>query len=355
MKDAVAIAQVGPDPAGRGGMAAVTRGLLSSSLRERYRMTAIVTYRAGSAGKGIPVFAAGLVRLTAWSLTNRTGIVHVHSAVRGSAYRKAIVVGVARLLGMRVILQVHAGPGDIDDFVEKLRSHPFTLRVLRTAFAKATRVVTVSKEGAAALKRDLYRGDATVVPNAAPEVEWQPPSAVGPCVVLYLGGFDDPAKGGAVLLRALPTLLAGQRDLRLVLAGPGEAPPAAAALEGDRVHFSGWLDADAKGDAFRGASIVVLPSISEGMPIALLEAMAHGRAIVASSVGGMPDMLVDGEEALLVPPGDELQLADAIARLAESPSLREALGTAARARVARVGEPHVNATIDKLYTEVAAT
>jgi glycosyltransferase involved in cell wall biosynthesis len=84
------------------------------------------------------------------------------------------------------------------------------------------------------------------------------------------------------------------------------------------------------------AAVVVLPSHREGLPMVLLEAMAHGRAIVATPVGGIPSLIEDGVTGLLVPNGDAAALREAIARLLGDEELRRKLGAAARARVQEV-------------------
>jgi glycosyltransferase involved in cell wall biosynthesis len=90
-----------------------------------------------------------------------------------------------------------------------------------------------------------------------------------------------------------------------------------------------------------GADLAVCPSVltaqgdREGIPVALMEAMATGLAVVASDISGIPELVDDGETGLLVPPGDPRALADAIERLHDDPALRARLGDAARARVER--------------------
>src|SRR5687767_8280836 len=92
------IAQVGPDARGRGGMAAVQDAVLRSSLAERHDLVAVTTHRPGGAGRRALVFAGGLARLARFSLGRGPRVAHVHVTVRGSMYRKAVVVALARLL-----------------------------------------------------------------------------------------------------------------------------------------------------------------------------------------------------------------------------------------------------------------
>lgn len=120
----------------------------------------------------------------------------------------------------------------------------------------------------------------------------------------------------------------------LVIAGDGpesDALRAQAAALGAQVRFTGNLERDALDDLYRSASVVVLASHTEGLPNVVLEAMAHARPVVATPVGSIPDVIDDGVNGLLVPPGDPGALASAIKRLVADPELAERLGLAARA------------------------
>ena len=100
-----------------------------------------------------------------------------------------------------------------------------------------------------------------------------------------------------------------------------------------QVRLLGWLNDDAKSTLLSRASVFVLPSYNEGLPVALLEAMAHGVAVVTTPVGGIPEVVTDSKTGLLVAPGDVATIAGAICRLLENPSLRTTLGRNGRALI----------------------
>lgn len=347
------MAQVGPDPAGKGGMAAVMRDLLDSSLAERYRLEPIVTWGGFQPASRLWVFGRALVSLAIWCLRPGKRLVHIHSAVRGSLYRKSVCVFLVRMLRRPVVVQVHGGPGDAEAFAARLG--PIRRLFIRRGLGAANRVLAVSTESARTMERCFGVAGVGVIPNAAPTV----PARLAESVaaephVLYMGGFENPVKGGEALVAALEHCAGELGGVCFELGGPGE--PSAALrdrLAGARnVRWIGWLDQVAKAEALGRCSLFVLPSLSEGLPVALLEAMAWGRAIVATRVGGVPDVVGDGVEARIVPPGDPVVLAEAIRELMRDPEARLSLGRAARRRALSLNEDEVCGRLDALYREL---
>ena len=150
----------------------------------------------------------------------------------------------------------------------------------------------------------------------------------------------------------------------MVVAGDGDLR---SALEerargmGDRVRFVGALDRDLVARALAAADVVAVPSIVDnagnvdGLPNTVLEALASGRAVVASRVAGIPEVVEDGVNGLLVPAGDTHALAAALTRLARDPAAREQLGREARAQaVARLGWDAVARRFEESYAQAAA-
>ena len=153
-------------------------------------------------------------------------------------------------------------------------------------------------------------------------------------VVLGTVARFDPVKRLDVLVDALRALARPGVALLLVGGGPEAGrlrrQVAAARLDG-RVAFAGWLDDPAR--VYPALDLYVAASAKEGLPLALLEAMGAGLAVVATDVPGHRDVVRDGETGLLVPAGDAGALAAAIATLLDDPARRRRLGQAGRARV----------------------
>lgn len=335
-------------------MAQVVRALLDSPLAEKYQIRMIVTYAVVPAPRKAARFFIGLAELFAWCLGSGDRIVHIQSAVRGSLYRKVVCVFAARLLRRPVLFHVHAGPGDIEDFAATLGP---VRRATLTAALRRTRMIAVSGESARALERCFGLTSVGVLLNPAPVVTGGgvDVGAPGGSRVLYIGGFADPAKGGEVLVEALAAVVDEHPEDRFELFGPGRPPAALEELasRSANVHWGGWLDAGAKDEAFQRASIFVLPSISEGLPVALLEAMAWGRAIIATSMGGVLDLIRDEEDGLWAQPGSATDLARVLRRLLDDPGLRQRLAESAGHRVEDFEEGAIWHRLDSIYREMA--
>ena len=181
-----------------------------------------------------------------------------------------------------------------------------------------------------------------------------PPSAPRLAIV----GRLIPIKGHAVLLEAVAAARRTIPQLTLEIAGDGALEPelhaAVTRLElQDAVTFLGRVAQP--GPVFERAEIVVVSSFGEGFGMVALEAMERGRAVIASAVGGLPEIVEDGTTGLLVPAGDPQALAAAIVRLAENPARTEAMGAAGRARaLAAFSQVRCTDRIEQLYGEALA-
>lgn len=175
------------------------------------------------------------------------------------------------------------------------------------------------------------------------------------------GGFVVGYLGRLVAIKNLPLLIEAFGRLHqpvstLLIAGDGTERPAierevaTRGLEA-RVRFLGWCS-DLP-SFYSAIDVVALSSTNEGTPVALIEGMAAGRPVVATRVGGVPDLVEDGRTGLLVNAGDPAALAAALERIAGDMNLRESLGRAARARVrAAHTVDRLIDDLDRVYTQI---
>jgi L-malate glycosyltransferase len=153
-----------------------------------------------------------------------------------------------------------------------------------------------------------------------------------PFTVLFAGRLTE-EKGIRVLLQTA-RLLPAALDLRLLVAGDGplrEEVEREGSAAGSRLQYLGHQDDMLP--VYRQADLVVMPSLSEGLPMTALEAMASGVPVVASRVGGLPEVVVEGETGLLVEPNDPAALGRALEALAADPERAASMGAAGRRRV----------------------
>jgi glycosyltransferase involved in cell wall biosynthesis len=221
----------------------------------------------------------------------------------------------------------------------------------------------------AAKVRNEGRGAArfSVIPNGVDLARFA--VTPGPCTVRDEFGIPaeapllgvvarlEPEKGHRYLVEAMPAILRGASDAWLLIVGEGSLEPELRSFARslppparDRIVFTGRREDVAAVTA--DLDVAVVPSLREAQGISILEAMARGIPVVASAVGGIPEVLTDGLDGILVPPADPPALASACIRLARSPALRRSLGEAGRATVAaRFSLDAMVRSIEAVYDE----
>jgi glycosyltransferase involved in cell wall biosynthesis len=228
-----------------------------------------------------------------------------------------------------IVLTLH-GSGTAGRF-EDLQVLATAPRLAGALLRRARVAIGVSEQLTEAARRAGV-GDARWIPNGV-EIPAEVGEEADPPEILFVGRLS-PEKGIRELVEAT-------RGLNLVVAGDGPLR----SLVPDAL---GFVPHDEVKRLLARAAVIVLPSHREGLPMVLLEAMAHGRAVVATPVGGIPSLVEDGVTGLLVPAGDATALREAIERLLADPALRKRLGEAACARVSELcsWERVTEATLD---------
>jgi glycosyltransferase involved in cell wall biosynthesis len=327
---------VGTDLRSIGGISTVVRGYIDAGLFDRIDCTYVATHRYGSNWRKLFVALAGWTRVALRLHTLDAPLVHIQLSSRASFWRKAMVCLLARLARRPYLLHVHGS--EFADFYEECR--PAARRIVSAALARATLVLALSETWRSTLQKISPQARIEVLMNAVPlpPPDGSPHPGDGAPTLLFFGEIAR-HKGVFELARAFARVADELPGLRLVYAGKGSGAEETRRLAGElglagRIEFSGWLEAERARATLAAATIFVLPSFVEGMPMALLEAMALGLPVIATPVGGVPEIVTHEVDGLLVPPGDVDALGAAIARLMSEPALRERLGRAARETVA---------------------
>ncbi len=302
-----------------------------SSLATRYRLSRISTHREGPLGVRLVVAARAAVLLVGNLVARRPDMLWIHMSAKGSVQRKALLMAIAMPFRVPVVVHSHGSRFGVyyRDTTRARRA------IVRWVLRNADLVIALGPSWDAAIQEMTPCAVAQVL-NPVEVPSNVDPAAREPGLVVCTGRLGD-RKGSANLVRAFARIADRFPGARLVLAGDGDpAPVRAVATQlgvADRVELPGWVSATDVATLLGRASIFALPSRNEGLPIALLEAMARGVPCIATPVGGIPDVAVDGENALLVMPDDPAALADALTTLMDDATRAREIGEAGRAMV----------------------
>jgi glycosyltransferase involved in cell wall biosynthesis len=350
------IVMLGTSPEARGGIATVVKNYQESGLLAEWGVQYITTHVQASLLTKLHVAFKALFRLVGMLLRNRVALVHVHMSVRGSTRRKLFYALLAMLYRVPVLLHIHVGSyarffthdcGNIERWL------------IRFLLRHASRVIVLSAACCSDIRSIEPDAKTVVLWNTVPLPDLENRAvlqgashAIG---ILFLGLVGQ-SKGVFDLIHAT-SLLRG--NFLLTICGEGEIDIArklvtSLGLEG-KVVFPGWVRGNEKDELFARTRIFVLPSYDEGVPIVVLEAMSWAVPVVATLVGGTPEIVSHGIEGLLVTPGNIQELALALEQLLADPERCQKMGAAGRVRVERdFCAKVIYPQLEKLWLEAGA-
>lgn len=329
------VLMIGPDPKrSLGGMATVEANMIDNAvLNEAYDIHQYASFIDGSAARRGAFAARQLASFP--RRKGRYNIYHIHICSGTSTWRKRLYVKALGEDRSRVVLHVHGGR--YHEFFDECSERQQGL--IRALYNSVGRVVVLSAEWLEVFRsRDICDpGKIEVVHNAVEIPKVVDPSNISQDI-LFLGRLDS-NKGADVLLRASQEVLKEYPDVKIRLGGDGDIRRFRALAESLGIEasceFLGWVMPDDKDGVFAKTGIFCLPSRNEGMPMSVLEAMAHGVATVATPVGGVPQIITDGVNGYLAPVDDVPSLATRIKLLLANGDERNRLGRVGRETIVR--------------------
>lgn len=313
----------------QGGIASVQQQYFNSWDYSGYDLRHLATYGSGSQlGKLLMAMKASVVYV--WTmLIWRPAIVHLHFSDGVSIFRKSSFVALGKVFGKKIVLHCHASSFDVlyDGRGRVLR------RFIEQVLDLADLLLVLSNSWKAYFERLPLTVPIQVLHN--PVKAYFPESQASGMqpVALTLGKLGE-RKGTYDILDAIPLILEHIPNAEFWLGGDGELERIGAILDevswGKQVRLLGWVKDDQKELALSSASLFLLPSYHEGLPVAILEAMIHGLPVVSTPVGGIPEVVLEGETGFLVEPGDVRAIAQKTTLVLQDESLRQEMGNNAR-------------------------
>ena len=340
---------------GAGGIASVIATYAADGLFLRWPIMTLDSHVTGAQWRKLAAFLSALARFTALLLGRRVGLLHVHASSGPSFWRKTCFALLALMFRRPVLLHIHSG-----EFMAfyTARCGPIRQRVVRYVFEHSTRVIALSASWRDRILSIAPRANVVCIPNPVIVAEGKP-RQLRQRIVLFLGKICD-EKGVFDLIEAWRQVQSHFDGARLILAGNGEIERARAHINRlrltDSIELPGWVSGEQKNALLAKADVCVLPSYFEGMPMSILEAFGSGLPCVATTVGGIPDMMSNGIEGRLIRPGDIQALADALVDVLADEARYAAMSQAALARfVSHYAAAVVIPKLENLYSSLGMT
>ena len=329
---------VGPDRSVHGGISAVVNNLYDAGLDKMVNLTYIGTMKDGSRFRKLLI--AGKAYLQFCRVIKHCDIVHIHFSSDASFWRKSLFsdasfwrkslfIRKAHRVGKPIVLHQHGG--DFHTFyIHDLNNRQRTY--VKNTLNMGSVMLVINPELHELFKKKvvLDKLPTLIFPNAI-QIPSETAKTYGQHQLLFLGRICRD-KGIRELLEAVCQLKKQYPSLRLYLGGSFEDSDLKSLVDSmsDCVTWIGWVCGKDKDNWLKKCDIFVLPSYFEGQSVSILEAMSYSCAIAASNVGGIPQMILNGQTGLLFQPKSTASIEETLQKLLDDPALCRNLGKAAR-------------------------
>ena len=351
----IKVVMLGPSLDQQGGMAGVEKLLVFHSRPELITMRHISTHEEGSILRRLQVFVWALIQVFQQFLWGNVDVVHLHVAERGSVLRIGLLAMIATIFRKPMVMHTHGCEfhlfyTDLPRLGQRWISWIFQQCAYVIALSEGWREYYIAACGLAANKVVVMYNPVEIPPEVPAR------SAVETVRFVFLGRIGQ-RKGAFDLIRAFAKLPPEQKmRADLTLAGDGEVEQACRLIRElglqDRIKLVGWINTKQRDQILGQSDVFILPSWNEGLPIALLEAMAWGLPVITTPIGGIPEMVFDQKNGILVTPGNILQITEAMQRLIQDEPLRLAMGKNSRQQVLPLNIDRYHEVLQSIYKSV---
>lgn len=327
------ICMIVPNPMVKGGIAAVANGYRGSSLEKDYEITYIESYEDGSKLDKLLKGIKGYFQFAKVLLFHKPDIVHIHSSFGPSFYRKMPFIYMASWANIPIINHIHGA--DFNEFY--VNASKEKKEKIRKVYSKCSLLIALSEEWKDKLSEIVPEKKIVIVENYSilhGDALEQRLKRKCNNTILFLGELGK-RKGCYDIPDVIEKVKEVVPDVKFILAGAGSENDEQAikqSIEDKKLikntMFPGWVRGKEKDKLLREADVFFLPSYNEGMPMSVLDAMGYGLPIVSTNVGGIPKIVLNGENGFCCSPGNIEEFVKAISELLSNQEVRELAGRA---------------------------
>lgn len=322
MKEKINILMCGSRFDVKGGMVTVAKNYTEYKDWGEYNIIYIPTHIEKNKLVVSIYFGISLMKILFTVKTKKISVAHLHTAEKGSFYRKAILLRILKKFGIKVVLHHHAA--EFEEFYASLnaKKRKFVNKTLELADMN----IVLSKDLIKMITSKEEKATVTALYNAVTVYDVNPYNYKGNGI-LFLGRLGE-RKGVYDLLKAIRLIDSEiPSKVQFYLCGDGEIDKVHREVQKmkieHRIAHIGWINADDKKKIYKNTIINVLPSYNEGLPMSILETMSYGIPNISTSIAAIPEVIENNKNGCLIKPGDVKNLAKNIKSLVDSEEKRK--------------------------------
>lgn len=322
---------IAPDISVKGGISTVLEGLIGSKLSQQYNIIAVASHIDRSKLRKSIQALIGLSKTAYYLIFKQIDIVHIHGGDLTSIKRKYFYFRLVKLFKKKIIYHFHGA-----SFSEQYPHASLGWkRRIKSVLEDSNIVICLSYSWKTAILHIAPKSNITMVHNGAvlPEIGGNSKKESKTVYITFLGLIGE-RKGVFDLIDVISRLLKNGYNIHLNIGGNGDSGRLCQQIESkelqDNITYAGWIVGNDKDALMRNTDIFVLPSYGEGMPMTILEAMSYAIPVIATNVGGIPELIKDGETGYIIEQGNLDQLLEKMTKLVEDGIMRLSMGKKGR-------------------------
>lgn len=312
------VLMLGPSKESMGGIATVIKNFHIYFKCDDIDMIYLDTWKEGDLSERLKVTLVSLLKFIKYMIIGKIDIVHVHMAQGGSFYRKSLMIIIGKLFRKNILLHMHAS--QFDKFY--LNSNNMLKSYIKLILKLPTKIIVLSQQWKV-FYRQITDNEIIIVNNAVLVDKYKYNNNGN--IISFMGRLCE-RKGIYDVLKIADKILEEHKEFKIYLCGDGDVERVKNIILkkglSNRVIVTGWINDDNKDEILKSSIVNILPSYNEGMPMAILETMARGIPNISTNIGGIPNVIKNYDNGILISPGDTKELFNTLNYLLSNKKMR---------------------------------